>query len=155
VTLSAPAVDVVVGDDGGFVLVAEEDGGAELIAPGETASRKVLGGASGVRSLALADRPDEALVGAARGGGGELIAVRIDPAARTPFRELFRTPLSSPPVAVARVGDRVVVVTPEQVIILDRRGRSVRARLDLPAGRAVATVRERPDWSAPAWRDPR
>ncbi len=153
VQLTAAARAVALGPQGTFAVVASATGRVEVAVAGQP--RSLAGVDLGAAASAIATTPDGrgAVVGLARDGGGEIVGLRIDPSARHPLKERFRTRLRSAVVALAAGEEQVVATTRDGLVVLSRTGSSVRRELALNGAGDVVLLPAKPRSAVAEWSD--
>jgi hypothetical protein len=153
VALPGDATQVVMANDGAFVVVATGGATPAVVVLGEGRARGELPVAGEVRCLCLAPNGKDVLVGLASGASGEVLALKVDPSAKQPLRERFRTPLPAPVSALAAAGEEVAVIAGEALLVLAKGGRHLRGQVPVPGARDLAVLPAEAKTTVPAWSD--
>jgi hypothetical protein len=152
VSLAAEAAHVVVAPTGAFAVVASGST-LEVAVMGEPAARAGVDVGGEVLSLCLSPKGRDVIAGLARGADGELVGVHVDPKARRPLKEQFRTRVSGPVVAVSVAGDKVAALSGDSLVVLSDGGLRIGKRVPLPGGRDLTVLPEKAKSTVPAWGD--
>ena len=152
VSLAGEAAHVVVAPTGAFAVIASGDT-LEVAVVGEPAARPGVDVGGEVISLCMAPRGRDVLAGLATGTAGELVGVHVDPKARRPLKEQFRTRLPGPVVAVTAAGDRVAALSGDSLVVLSGGGLRIGKQVPLAGGRDIAVLPEKGKSTVPAWGD--
>jgi hypothetical protein len=153
VRLSTDAHAAALAPDGAFAVVISTSGSVEVAAAGQPHSLGVLDLQG--RASAVVATPDGrgVLVGLARGKGGEIVGLRVDPSAKRPIKERFRTIVRGAVLALAIGEDEVIATTNEGLVVLSRGGTKVRRELALVGAGEVALLPARPRSAVADWTD--
>jgi len=153
VALPDDASHVVVANDGGFAVVATGGPTPVVVVVGQGQVRGAFPVSGAVRCLCLAPNGKDVLVGLGTGATGEVLALKVDPPAKVPLKEHFRTPLPVPVAALAPAGEEVVAVGGEALLVLAKGGRHVRGKVGVVGARDVAVLPSESKTAVPAWSD--
>ena len=152
VALAGDATSVVMADESGMAVTANGET-LEAAALGEMRARPALGVGGEVRSLCRVPPGGVILAGVEMGGAGGVVGLRVDPKARQPLRELFRTPLPAPVVALAAAEEDLVAVSGDEIVVLARKGRRVARTVTVPGAYDVALLPSTAKSTVPQWGD--
>jgi hypothetical protein len=152
VRLARQATTVVMADDSGVAVTASGDA-LEAAALGEMQARPALRVGGDVRSLCRLPPGGVVLAGLELGRTGAVVGIRVDPKARQPLRELFRTPLPAPVVALAALDEDIVAVSGDEVAVLARKGRRVARTCAVPGAYDVTLLPRTAQSTVPRWGD--
>lgn len=153
VALPGDGSQVVVANDGGFAVAATGGAAPAVVVLGEGRVRGVFPVSGEVRCLCLAPNGKDVLVGLGTSATGEVLALKVDPPAKQPLKEHFRTPLPGPVAALAAAGDEVVAVGGEALMVLAKGGRRLRGQVSVPGARDVAVLPSEAKTTVPTWSD--
>jgi len=153
VELDGDATAVALHPEGAFALTATGGGVVEVAGEGRSRPLGMIDLGGEVRALAFTADGRGALAGCANGSAGAIVGIRVDPAAKSPLKERFRTPLPRGVVAVAAGEDEVVALTDDTLVVLSADGKRVRRRIAVAGGTDVALLPTRPRSAVPAWSD--
>jgi len=153
VALPGDASHVVIANDGGFAVAAIGGATPLVVVLGGGQVRGALPISGEVRCLCLAPGGTDVLVGLGTGATGEVLALKVDPPAKVPLKEHFRTPLPAPVLALAAAGEEVVAVGGEALLVLAKGGRRVRGQVGIVGARDVAVLPSEAKTTVPTWSD--
>ncbi len=152
VDLAGDATHVVVAPTGDFAVVASGDTLAAAIL-GEPRTRAVLNVGGEVRSLCLLPNGREVIAGLATGATGEVVGVYVNPKAKQPLQEHFRTALGAPTIAVATSDEDVAAISGDALVVLIRGGRRIGKQVAVPGAQDLAVLPEKARSTVPTWSD--
>ncbi len=152
VELAGEASSVVMTGDGGVAIAASGNALAAAVL-GETRARPEVDMGGEVRSLCLLPPGRDVLAGLAVGPTGEVVGIRVDPKARQPLSERFRTALPAPVAALAATAEDVAAVSGEALVLMARRGRIIARSIAIPGARDVTFLPQIAKSTVPRWGD--
>ena len=154
VALGRPATSVVMTEEG-RAAVTGNGTALEAEVLGEGRARPDLDVGGEVRSLCALATGRDVLAGLGMDQGGAVVGIRVDPKAKQPLKERFRTPMPAPVVALAAAGDDIVAVSGDDVVVLSHKGKRVARSLNVPGARDVALLPLLAKSTVPDWSDAR
>jgi len=155
VRLGGGATALAIAPAGEFAVVATGRGVVEVAGAGRPRAIGTLDVGGEVRVLGITADGRTVLVGTARAGGGEIVGVRVDLAAKAPLKERFRTALPGAVAALSADDDEVAAVAGDGVVVLSADGKKVRRKLAIDGASDVKLLPKRALTAVPEWSEGR